>query len=548
MKKAIAITLCMVITILSAVFVFATGEDTSKVSCFEEQGGSYGIQTIEQTEQGVQMSGTKNPANVYNFRYTYKENLPVLTDGLDLLFSVDSVNTTVNDANLNWLMIGLMNEGGIGGWGPQGKQGIITAFRFNNSDFLTSLSYNDGYPIHSLQNVGTTYSAQPTDYHLTIKKVGDNFEVKVNDVLVGTHSAAADKFAWLTSQTFVNGGYLSFSFFNSTDDITTPATITIKEINGVKMVSEAVVTPEEPTVAPEEPTVTPEEPTIAPEEPTVAPEEPTVTPEEPIVTPVAEEPFINGTALAIATQSKQLTEKGYVFSGTVGNTQNYAFSYNKKIDLAEDGLKLVMSFDEYAPANQFFTITLTDIQGWNGWNNSNPNKGLALVIRPVDSFIEIHELTGNTWPTHVGDVTRDFEIVKGTPVTFEIKKSGDYLKFYINGVEMTQFKDSRYDLLNKYLSDGAYVTLSSLNFNENKNLTATATVQSLNEDVFATEVAVTNSATPTTAGNSTDTENSNTDESNPTTGDSSIWMISFLALVVVSYGVLAGFRRKNVKE
>ncbi len=501
MKRLLALFITVAMAAIPMVVFFTNStrvaaDVAAKSTYFSEVGGSYGIQTLSDTVNGVRFSGTKNSENIYNFRYTYNQTIPVLTDGLDLVFSLDSAVTSALPTDVTWLMIGLLDEGGIGGWGPQNKQGIITALRLNCNDILTSLSYTDGgYPVHSIQTAGTTYSAEPQEFHLTIKKTGTLFEVKVNDVLVGTHSAAADAFSWLVSDTFADGGILSFAYCNNTGDTTTAAAITIKEINGVSMTTAAAT-----------PTNTAATPTNA-ASPTEAPIE----------------PFINGTNSAIATQTKTLTNNGYVFSGTYGNPQNYAFSFNKKINLSEDGFKLVMSFDKYVPANQFFTIILSDIQGWNGWNNTNLNKGLALIVRPSDSFVEIHEMTGSAWPTHVGDMSKDFEITKGKAVTFEMKKVGDYFKFYINNVEMTQFKDKNYGLYNKYFTNGAYLTLSTLNFNEDKNLIAAATIKSINKDVFASNLV-----------------------QNPTTGDNSLWYGGLMIFMAVSVILVIIAKKKAI--
>lgn len=144
-----------------------------------------------------------------------------------------------------------------------------------------------------------------------------------------------------------------------------------------------------------------------------------------------------------------------------------------------------ISFDQYAPAQQFFAIALGDVAtGWGGWNNSNPDKGLVLVVRPTDSWIEIHTMSGTDWPAHKGDMNKDLEIIKGKSMTIEIKKVSGAYKCYINGKEMTQFKDSVLKLSDT-LDNGAYLTLSTMNWNENKNTAAAATVYSLNGVSFA---------------------------------------------------------------
>ena len=53
------------------------------------------------------------------------------------------------------------------------------------------------------------------------------------------------------------------------------------EFDGISVLVEPTVEPDEPTVEPDEPTVEPDEPTVEPDEPTVEPDEPTVEPDEP---------------------------------------------------------------------------------------------------------------------------------------------------------------------------------------------------------------------------------------------------------------------------
>ena len=459
-------------TISAVCVVSATGTDRIGADAFSVPADSYdsGNATITAVENGLEVNGSLVENGAVNARYAYSTKIPVTTDGLEIKFSVDSTPA-------GWLMFSLFKEGSVCGWGEMTNIGIIAALRFDagdgSSDCLSSLSHSSGgYPIHSLQTKAFDYSTTK-DYTLSIKPNGTNYEVKLNNTLVATHSAAENAFGWLNTE-LANGAALSFSMYNSAKD-TTPFKMTIKSING-KPAGNAPAGSESSEEGGESSEVS----TVSSEESTGASS--SAASSEPEKPSNIEKFAAVGN---IDTQKIEQTSKGLKLSGPTGNPQNFSFVYKDKIDVAKDGLKMEISFDQYAPANQFFAIALGDVAtGWGGWNNSNPDKGLVLVVRPIDSWIEIHTMTGTDWPVHKGDMNKNLEIIKGKSLTLEIKKDDGAYKCYINGKEMAQFKDSVLKL-SETLDNGAYLTLATMNWNENKNMPAAATVYSINGTSFA---------------------------------------------------------------
>ncbi len=466
-------------TISAVCVVSATGTDRIGADAFSVPADSYdsGNATITAVENGLEVNGSLVENGAVNARYAYSTKIPVTTDGLEIKFTVDSKPA-------GWLMFSLFKEGAVCGWGEMTNIGIIAALRFDagdgSSDCLSSLSHSSGgYPIHSLQTKAFDYSTTK-NYTLSIKPNGTNYEVKLNDTLVATHSAAEDAFAWLNTE-LANGAVLSFSMFNSAKD-TTPFKMTIKSING-KPAGNAPAGSESSEEGGESSEVS----TVSSEESSEASSAASSEASSEVSSEPAKPSNIDKFAAvgSIDTQKIEQTSKGLKLSGPTGNPQNFSYVYKDKLDVAKDGFKMKISFDQYAPANQFFAIALGDVAtGWGGWNNSNPDKGLVLVVRPTDSWIEIHTMTGNEWPTHNGDMNKNLEIIKGKSLTLEIKKVSGAYKCYINGNEMTQFRDKILKL-SETLDNGAYLTLATLNWNENKNMPAAATVYSINGTSFA---------------------------------------------------------------
>ena len=99
------------------------------------------------------------------------------------------------------------------------------------------------------------------------------------------------------------------------------------DFDGVSVLVEPTVEPDEPTVEPDEPTVEPDEPTVEPDEPTVEPDEPTVEPDEPTVEPdeptvEPDEPTDDNTQ---QDNSSNMVEDKDNFVEMVGNTSIVVF-------------------------------------------------------------------------------------------------------------------------------------------------------------------------------------------------------------------------------
>lgn len=538
MKKKILSILTAITLICASLstvcLVSATDDQRIKADAFSvPTTDSYdnGNATIVNQENSLLVNGvpteTDGQKGGINARYVYNQKIAVNTDGFEIKF-------TVNSKPNGCLYFSLFKEGSICGWGSYALSGIVVSLRFQYGDALSGLVYDQApnYPVYSLQNPQFDFSST-TDYTIKVTFENNQYIVKLNGTTIATHSSVPDSAAdgncpWLAPE-LAQGAVFSFSYANAGDNDATPFNMNIKSING-KACGDAPVESE-----------------ISSETSSETSSESSTSSEESQVVPPAEDTNLDKFIPVgnIETAKIEETAKGIKMSGPVGDTQNFSYMYKDKIDIAKDGLKLQLSFDQNSPANQFIAIALGDIAtGWGGWNNSNPDKGLVLVVRPTDSFIEIHRMNGGDWPDHKGDMSKNFEIVKGKMLTLEIKKEDNAYKCYIDGKLMTQFKDSVLNL-SEVLDDGAYLTLSALNFTGNKNMPAAITVAAINDTVFA---EASNEVSSNTNNNSKP-DDTNYEKEPAQTGDMNmVLLFSILAFVACGSLVTIVYQKQKANK